>query len=97
MEVNFALVFSRYFVLFEHGGVYADLDSECLKPLHPIVEEYSCILSQEPLEHAHFLGPLGMIIRPFLWTLYLLVRLKIIFGRKFQIKIDWKHIIFFQS
>ena len=21
-------------VLFEHGGVYVDLDSECLKPLH---------------------------------------------------------------
>ena len=55
------LCFCRYFVLYEHGGVYADLDSECLKPIQPIVEDYSCILSQEPLEHAHFLGPLGKI------------------------------------
>jgi hypothetical protein len=42
----------RYLVLHEFGGVYADLDMECLRPLDDFVATRSCILSQEPLEHA---------------------------------------------
>lgn len=48
-------------MLYEHGGIYVDLDTESLHPIHPITEQYSCILAQEPFEHAHFLGPLGKI------------------------------------
>ena len=46
-------------VLYEYGEVYADLDMEALRPLDDIVTQYSCILSQEPLEHAHF-SPMGV-------------------------------------
>ena len=50
----------RYFVLFEYGGVYADLDMECLRPLDSYVSQHSCFVSQEPLVHAHFLSPVGI-------------------------------------
>ena len=36
----------RYFVLFEYGGVYMDLDVECLKTLEPVIQQNSCVLSQ---------------------------------------------------
>lgn len=42
-----------------HGGVYADLDMECLRPLDDIAAKDDCVLSQEPLEHAHFLSHIG--------------------------------------
>ncbi len=29
----------RYFILLHHGGVYLDLDMECLKPIDPLIEE----------------------------------------------------------
>ncbi|XP_064622343.1 uncharacterized protein LOC135484640 [Lineus longissimus] len=45
----------RYLILHEFGGVYADLDMECLRPLDDFVAKRSCILSQEPLEHAFLL------------------------------------------
>ena len=41
----------RYVILYEYGGVYADLDLESLLPLDPIARKYSCILPQEPCEH----------------------------------------------
>ncbi|KAL3879104.1 hypothetical protein ACJMK2_031417 [Sinanodonta woodiana] len=41
----------RYMVLYEYGGVYADLDMHSLNPLDPIMRKYSCFLAQEPLEH----------------------------------------------
>ena len=41
----------RYVILYEYGGVYADLDVESLLPLDPITRKYSCILPQEPYEH----------------------------------------------
>jgi mannosyltransferase OCH1-like enzyme len=47
----------RYFILYEYGGVYADLDVEPLASLNPLVDAYSCILSQEPDEHAKLLRP----------------------------------------
>ncbi|XP_064637904.1 uncharacterized protein LOC135494083 [Lineus longissimus] len=47
----------RYFILYEYGGIYADLDVEPLRPLHPITEKFPCVLSQEPDEHAKLLRP----------------------------------------
>ncbi|KAK3593539.1 hypothetical protein CHS0354_018619 [Potamilus streckersoni] len=41
----------RYVILYEYGGVYADMDMESLRSLEPIVRKYSCILAQEPYEH----------------------------------------------
>lgn len=52
----------RYFVLFAYGGLYADLDMECLRPLASHLDTDDCVISQEPLEHAHFLSHLGPIL-----------------------------------
>ena len=54
----------RYFLLYEYGGVYADLDFESLQPLDLFlgrkigttdVKVHGCIIGQEPFEHAHIL------------------------------------------
>jgi inositol phosphorylceramide mannosyltransferase catalytic subunit len=37
----------RYLVVHLHGGVYADLDMECLQPLTPLLENRSCVLGVE--------------------------------------------------
>jgi hypothetical protein len=42
----------RYLVLETFGGVYADLDCECLKPLGPLLEGASLLIGVEPDEHA---------------------------------------------
>ncbi|KAL3880233.1 hypothetical protein ACJMK2_032482 [Sinanodonta woodiana] len=44
----------RYMILYEYGGVYADLDIVSLRPLDPVLRKYSCILSQEPHIHPIF-------------------------------------------
>ncbi|KAK3577873.1 hypothetical protein CHS0354_021843 [Potamilus streckersoni] len=46
----------RYVILYEFGGVYADIDVESLRSLDPIIRKYSCILAQEPYEHPIFDG-----------------------------------------
>jgi len=46
-------------VLYEYGGLYADLDMECLKPVDTVLNLTDCVASQEPLEHAEFLAPVG--------------------------------------
>lgn len=38
----------RYMLLHHFGGVYADMDSECVQPLEPLVSEDRLILCQEP-------------------------------------------------
>lgn len=45
-------MYFRYVVLYEFGGVYADLDTECLKPLDRILYKYPCVISPEPYEHS---------------------------------------------
>ncbi|XP_052242444.1 uncharacterized protein LOC127852528 [Dreissena polymorpha] len=42
----------RYFVLYEFGGIYADLDFECLRPLDPVTRKYAAIFPLEPFEHS---------------------------------------------
>lgn len=41
----------RYVILYEFGGVYADMDMESLKSLDPIARKYGCFVPQEPYEH----------------------------------------------
>ena len=41
----------RYFIMYEYGGIYADLDVESLKPLDGLLSNYQCIIAQEPEEH----------------------------------------------
>ena len=42
----------RYFILYEYGGVYADMDMESLKSIIPVSYKYSCFVGQEPYEHS---------------------------------------------
>lgn len=44
----------RYVVLYEYGGVYADLDFEFFRPLDIVTYKYACIFPPEPFEHAVF-------------------------------------------
>lgn len=41
----------RYLILLKFGGVYADLDYECLEPLNWLLGNKSCCLGLEPTEH----------------------------------------------
>jgi hypothetical protein len=45
----------RYFILYEFGGWYADLDIEDLKPLDKLGKTHNCIISQEPWGHVLFI------------------------------------------
>jgi glycosyltransferase involved in cell wall biosynthesis len=42
----------RYFLLAHFGGVYADMDYECLKPLDGILDGQQLVFGREPPEHA---------------------------------------------
>lgn len=42
----------RYLLMHDIGGVYADLDVECLGSLEPILDGLSCLIGQEPEIHA---------------------------------------------
>jgi len=41
----------RYFILHRHGGLYVDLDFQCLKPLDALLEGKQCVLGLEPHQH----------------------------------------------
>lgn len=38
----------RYFLLYHYGGVYVDLDFECIKPIDPLLEGKQVVLGTEP-------------------------------------------------
>jgi mannosyltransferase OCH1-like enzyme len=42
---------ARYFILYEYGGVYIDLDFECLANIEPLLSGYDSVFAMEPLEH----------------------------------------------
>lgn len=41
----------RYLILDKIGGMYVDFDSECLKPIEPLIKDNTCCFSIEPAEH----------------------------------------------
>jgi mannosyltransferase OCH1-like enzyme len=45
----------RVLLLLAHGGVYVDLDYECLKPIDPLLAGRACVIATEPYEHARLL------------------------------------------
>ncbi|KAL4218729.1 hypothetical protein ACF0H5_021317 [Mactra antiquata] len=45
----------RYVVLYEYGGIYADLDVLNLRSLDNVTLTYACMLSAEPIEHVALL------------------------------------------
>lgn len=46
----------RYVILYEFGGVYADMDVESLQSLDPMLRKYHCFVPQEPYEHPILYG-----------------------------------------
>jgi hypothetical protein len=50
----------RYLILHHCGGIYADLDTECLSPLDAIKGDTRVVLSEEPIEHHSHAHALGM-------------------------------------
>ena len=45
----------RYLILYEYGGIYADLDYECIDALDSLLENEFCCLASDPEEHARIL------------------------------------------
>jgi hypothetical protein len=43
---------ARYMLLHHFGGVYADIDCECIAPFDPIMHEDRIVLGKEPASHA---------------------------------------------
>jgi mannosyltransferase OCH1-like enzyme len=41
----------RYFLLYEFGGLYVDLDFECLKSFDSLIEKEKCFFGSEPPQH----------------------------------------------
>lgn len=41
----------RYFILYQLGGLFIDLDFECLKNIEPLLSEDQCVFGMEPAEH----------------------------------------------
>lgn len=41
----------RYFILQQYGGVFVDLDFECLLNIEPLINNHSCVFGIEPHEH----------------------------------------------
>ena len=53
----------RYMILYVYGGVYTDLDTECFKPINPLVEEITMGIGEEPpvKENFTFMGNAFMV------------------------------------
>ncbi len=43
---------ARYLILKKHGGIYADLDYECLRPQDPLLRHRPLLFGAEPASHA---------------------------------------------
>jgi inositol phosphorylceramide mannosyltransferase catalytic subunit len=41
----------RYFVLYKCGGIYVDMDFECLANITPLIGNSECVFGKEPSEH----------------------------------------------
>jgi mannosyltransferase OCH1-like enzyme/UDP:flavonoid glycosyltransferase YjiC (YdhE family) len=41
----------RYFILHHFGGIYADLDAECVRPLDPLLADKEIVFGLEPEQH----------------------------------------------
>ncbi len=41
----------RYFLLKKIGGVYVDMDFECLENIEALLRGYSCVIGKEPKSH----------------------------------------------
>ena len=56
----------RYFILHTLGGIYVDLDFECLQPIDRILTHNTFVVGYEPNLHAQLLGEKSMICNAFM-------------------------------
>lgn len=42
----------RYLILYHYGGLYVDMDYECIENLEPLLEDSDCCMGMEPIAHA---------------------------------------------
>jgi mannosyltransferase OCH1-like enzyme len=56
----------RYFILKVYGGVYVDLDFECLKPIEKLLDGHQCVFGLEPLEHGERFNNQNIICNAFM-------------------------------
>ena len=68
----------RYLILYEYGGIYADLDYECIDALDSLLENEFCCLASDPEEHARIFDKAHIVTNAFIaieagiwdWNLY---------------------------
>jgi mannosyltransferase OCH1-like enzyme len=46
----------RYFILYAYGGLYVDLDFECLRSVEPLLAQKECVFGVEASRHAEYHG-----------------------------------------
>jgi len=51
----------RYFVLFAYGGLYVDLDFECMQPFEPLLRDRHFVAGREPAVHGMEAGQERMV------------------------------------
>jgi len=56
----------RYFLLYHYGGVYIDLDFECLQNIEELLADEDCVLGLEPKEHCERFGTEKIISNAFM-------------------------------
>ena len=56
----------RYLILYEYGGIYADLDYECIDALDSLLENEFCCLASDPEEHARIFDKAHIVTNAFI-------------------------------
>ena len=56
----------RFLILQTYGGVYVDLDLECLQPIGPLIADRTFVAGYEPPAHAQRLGVTRLICNAFM-------------------------------
>lgn len=51
----------RYLILYHEGGLYVDMDYECMESMESLLKTHSCCLGLEPTEHAKRFGKQKLI------------------------------------
>jgi len=51
----------RYLILYKEGGLYVDIDYECIQPVDSLLKNHLCCLGLEPTEHAKRFGKKKLI------------------------------------
>lgn len=56
----------RYLILYKMGGVFVDLDVECLKNIAPLLKDAHCVFGEEPYDHCLWHGKEHIISNAFM-------------------------------